>query len=160
MDYKVWFLEVVSNSIILLTVSFKIYTSQPQDVNWTYIKRSEDVHDVFWTFYARSIYVLCLWGSDTYLFLIDGNAVERHHQSVLVIYFPREMQVSTHRTLLYETPICPKTYKIPRRFIFCGVYYVCQFNAKSKINIKLIIVFHKCFILKNINMFLLSFMER
>ena len=30
-----------------------------QDVNWTYIKRSEDVLDAFWTFYVRSIYVLC-----------------------------------------------------------------------------------------------------
>ena len=33
-----------------------------QDVNWTYIRRSEDVLDVFWTSYVRSIYVLCLRG--------------------------------------------------------------------------------------------------
>ena len=25
-------------------------------------KTSEDVQDVFWTSYVRSIYVLCLWG--------------------------------------------------------------------------------------------------
>ena len=31
-----------------------------QDVNWTYIRRSEDVLHVFWTSYVRSIYVLCL----------------------------------------------------------------------------------------------------
>ena len=35
---------------------------QTQDVNWTYIWRSEDVLDVFWTSYAPSIYGLCLWG--------------------------------------------------------------------------------------------------
>ena len=34
-------------------------TSTPwtQDVNWTYIRRSEDVEDVFWTSYVRLIYV-------------------------------------------------------------------------------------------------------
>ena len=26
-------------------------------------KTSEDVQDVFWTSYVRSIYVLCLWGT-------------------------------------------------------------------------------------------------
>ena len=34
-----------------------------QDVNWTYIRRSEDVQDIFWTPYVRSIYVLCPGGS-------------------------------------------------------------------------------------------------
>ena len=36
-------------------------TQWTQDVNWTYIRRSEDVQDVFWTSYVRSIYV-CLFG--------------------------------------------------------------------------------------------------
>ena len=35
-------------------------TPWTQDVNWTYIRRSEDVLDVCWTSYIRSIYVLCL----------------------------------------------------------------------------------------------------
>ena len=33
-------------------------TPWTQDVNWTYIRRSEDVQDVFWTSYVLSIYVL------------------------------------------------------------------------------------------------------
>ena len=33
-----------------------------QDVSWTYIRRLEDVLEVFWTSYVRSIYVLCLRG--------------------------------------------------------------------------------------------------
>ena len=33
-----------------------------QDVNWAHIRRSEEVQDVFWTSYVRSIYVLCLRG--------------------------------------------------------------------------------------------------
>ena len=32
-----------------------------QDVNWTYIR--QDVQEVFWTFYVRSIYVLSPEGS-------------------------------------------------------------------------------------------------
>ena len=39
-----------------------LVTPQTQDANWTYIRRSEDVQDVFWTSYVRSIYVLCLRG--------------------------------------------------------------------------------------------------
>ena len=34
-----------------------------QDVNWTYIRRSEDVQGMPWTSYVRSIYVLRLRGS-------------------------------------------------------------------------------------------------
>ena len=40
-----------------------IRTPQTQDLNWTYIRHSEDVQDVFWTSYVRSIYVLFLGGS-------------------------------------------------------------------------------------------------
>ena len=39
-----------------------ISTPQTQDVNWMYIRRLEDVQDVFWTSYVSSIYVLCLRG--------------------------------------------------------------------------------------------------
>ena len=42
-------------------------TQKTQDVNWTYIRRSEDVLVVFWTSYVRSIYVLCLLGKSCYL---------------------------------------------------------------------------------------------
>ena len=53
-------------------------TPSTQDANWTYIRRSEDVQDVLWTSYVRSIYVLCLLGNlrywntyfSTYLWLI------------------------------------------------------------------------------------------
>ena len=38
-------------------------TPQTQDENWTYIRRPEDVQDVFWASHVRSIYVLCLRGS-------------------------------------------------------------------------------------------------
>ena len=30
-----------------------------QDVNWTYIRHSDDLQEVFWTSYVRWIYVLC-----------------------------------------------------------------------------------------------------
>ena len=35
-------------------------TSWTQDTNWTYIRHSEHIKDVFWTSFVRSIYVLCL----------------------------------------------------------------------------------------------------
>ena len=42
-------------------IKIKIISPWTQDVNWTYIRRSEDVKDVFWTSYIRSVYVLCPW---------------------------------------------------------------------------------------------------
>ena len=48
-------------------------TQSTQDVSWTYIRRSEDVLDVFWTSYVRSIYVLCRLG--------------RHHMNVKFWFF-------------------------------------------------------------------------
>ena len=34
-----------------------------QDKNWTYIRRSEDIQNVFWTSYVPTVYVLCLRGN-------------------------------------------------------------------------------------------------
>ena len=46
-----------------LSISYKNLNSyKTQDVNSTYIRRSKDVLDVFWTPYVRSVYVLCLRG--------------------------------------------------------------------------------------------------
>ena len=52
-------------SIIPILVS-KILDQTPltQDVNWMHIRRSEDIQNVFWTSYVRSIYTLCLRGSN------------------------------------------------------------------------------------------------
>ena len=46
----------------ILGEKFLLVTPQTQDVNWTYIRRSEDAQDVLWTSYVRLIYVLCLRG--------------------------------------------------------------------------------------------------
>ena len=51
---------------ILKGVLQKHSSPSTQDVNWTYIRRSEDVLDVFWTSYVRSVYVLCLLGYVVY----------------------------------------------------------------------------------------------
>ena len=42
--------------------NIKTYIKNPwtQDVNWTYIRCSEDAQNVFWTSIVLSIYVLCL----------------------------------------------------------------------------------------------------
>ena len=54
-------------------------TQSSQDVNWTYIRRSEDIQDVFWTSYMRSVYVLCRLGSETYFFLHIHNHLPHSH---------------------------------------------------------------------------------
>ena len=38
------------------------YLPWTQDLNWTYIRRSEDGLDVFWTSYTHSVHVMCLRG--------------------------------------------------------------------------------------------------
>ena len=43
-------------------IQYCSHSPQAQDVNWTYIRRWEDVQDVFWTLYVRSVYVLFLQG--------------------------------------------------------------------------------------------------
>ena len=45
-----------------------IFTLRTWDVNWTFTRRSEDVLAVCLTSYVRSIYVLCLGGSNFWVF--------------------------------------------------------------------------------------------
>ena len=40
-------------------------TSWTQDVDWRYIRRSEDVKNIFWASYARPIYILYPGGNFT-----------------------------------------------------------------------------------------------
>ena len=37
----------------------RVFTNWTQGINWTNIRRSEDVQNLFWTSYVRSIHVLC-----------------------------------------------------------------------------------------------------
>ena len=46
-----------------------LHPPSTQDVNWTYIRRLEDVQDVLWRSYVRSIYVLCLLGLGNYILI-------------------------------------------------------------------------------------------
>ena len=51
------------DQVSLLVQYFHVGTSWSQDVNWMYVRRSEeDIQDVFWTSYLLSIYVLCPGG--------------------------------------------------------------------------------------------------
>ena len=53
-------LEFHISAKCMFTIIQKHISPKTQDVNWTYIRRSENVQDVIWTSYVRSIYVLCL----------------------------------------------------------------------------------------------------
>ena len=50
-------------------------TPQTQNASWTYIRRSEDVLDVFWTSCVRSVYVLPLRGElqATWFYLVQSS---------------------------------------------------------------------------------------
>ena len=39
-----------------------LYIPWTQEVNWTYMRRSEDLQSVFWTSYVRLIYIMCPGG--------------------------------------------------------------------------------------------------
>ena len=39
------------------------FTPWTEDVNWTYVRRSEEILDLFWSSYTLSIYVLCTGGT-------------------------------------------------------------------------------------------------
>ena len=62
-----------------------------QDVNWTYKRRSEDVLDVFWTSYARSIYVLCLERHLTKM----GKIISNQRKNIILltygVFFPEQL---------------------------------------------------------------------
>ena len=70
--FKFGFTEQVKHPDTSVNVEAEDDTSWTQDVNWTYIRRSQDVHDVFWTSYVHSIYALCPVGID------DEKASTRH----------------------------------------------------------------------------------
>ena len=55
-----------------------ICTPWTQDVNWTYIRRLEDIQDVFWTSYVRSIYVLCPGGKAVVCYAITDHYLPFH----------------------------------------------------------------------------------
>ena len=61
-------------------------TSWTQDTNWTYIRHSEHIKDVFWTSFVRSIYVLCLMDRLRFNFMSllnisrETSATNLHHQ--------------------------------------------------------------------------------
>ena len=46
------------------------YSPWTKDVNWTFIRRSEDALGVFWKSYVRSIYILCPGGGTTCNWLV------------------------------------------------------------------------------------------
>ena len=70
---------------------------QTQDVNWTYVKRSDDVQDVFRTSYVLSIYVLCLRGSLALRSVFDRvlmcvSLTNRNLLHNLILHFDRKKE--------------------------------------------------------------------
>ena len=61
-------------------------TPWTQDVNWTYKRRSEDVLDVFWMSYIRSICVLCPRGGSVRPFstLWKSSSLEEYERARII----------------------------------------------------------------------------
>ena len=63
LQYLISWFSAISFSKVFLIWQWKWQSNLPttpwaQDVNWTYMRRSEDVQDFFWASYVRSIYVV------------------------------------------------------------------------------------------------------
>ena len=63
-----------------------------------YIRRSEDVLDVFWTSYVRSIYVLCLRG-----FMVSFLTPKLHSMNTLTIFSKRCVKSLTLNQKFHHT---------------------------------------------------------
>ena len=61
------FYDTFSSKYFILNIRGSSMIPLTQDVNWTYIRHSEDVQDIFWTSYVRSIDVQYLLGIVTKL---------------------------------------------------------------------------------------------
>ena len=67
----------------MFNIKNEFSTPCTQDVNWTSIRHSEDVRDVFWTSYVRSIYVLSPW---EYVMTLIFWSVKVHDKKVIKSY--------------------------------------------------------------------------
>ena len=76
------------------------------DVNWTYIRRSEDVQYVFWTSYVRSVYVLCLRGYDIQSSIIPWLQKRLKNYEMLNWWFDKSYHKHRKR---YETISIPRS---------------------------------------------------
>ena len=66
-----------------MRVNVKVTTPWEQDVSWTYIRRSEDFLDVFWTSYVRSVYLLCpVWWNSSQLSITCWKAITETLENV------------------------------------------------------------------------------
>ena len=85
----------------LQTLGSLVFNSpHTQDVNWTYIRRPEDdVLDVFWTSYVRSIYVLCL----------QGWVGEKRAQNFCIFNISCKTLSSSTSKIFLQTLSCQKT---------------------------------------------------
>ena len=109
------------------TEFFTFVSPLTQDVNWTYIRRLEDVLDVFWRSYVCSIYVLCLRGCFPWKIFIIAKQPYWNRTSAWVLscklaayfqntfskntsgrLFPEELVPFSHWRILY--PIALKLY--------------------------------------------------
>ena len=91
--YVLWlevrtFNKFLQNYFLLIWILLTQYT---QDVNWTYIRRSEDVLGIFWGSYVRSIYVLYPRGSfmvfSLKLFAIRNESCKLDMMEILSVGF-------------------------------------------------------------------------
>ena len=68
-------------AFMILEICGCVRITWTQDVNWAYIKRSEDLKDVFWTSWVCSIYVLCPEGGGggeiSYIIPISHSLITR-----------------------------------------------------------------------------------
>lgn len=78
-----------------------------QDINWTDIRRSKDVRDIFWTSHERSVFVLCPGSSQKLLVMVYFvNHVNWH-----ILMKARERFANLFTNILSNTSKCQRNDK-------------------------------------------------
>ena len=74
-----------------------------QDVNWTYIRRSENDLDVFWSCYVCSIYVLCpVWFETKQLFSSRNSMLQQEKLFCNICYYIQFSVLIYQFSLIYS----------------------------------------------------------
>ena len=120
---------------IYAAINLPEITPWAQAVNCTYIRRSEDVQDVFWTSYVRAVYGLC----QVVLILLSTLLRRLWRQIFTRIFFTTEWNTLEYSIMQFEiwnVLKCSKTYGmfrpkyiVTRKRMFGKEYSVIQING-------------------------------
>ena len=109
-----------------------------QDVNWAYIRRLEDVQDVFWMSYVHAIYVLCPRG--TQIFQGKDSTADRYGLSLLKFVYTVGSKAS--RDTIFRLKIISKHITCLKIEFQFKVYFKVYMSISNKVTLSSFINFN------------------